>query len=391
MSFRQRLDGAVLVRIQERVRRDLESNRLDALLTADPDDVAYLTGFFHHPCERPVVAYLPVEGDVRLLVPRLEREHAEWQRVEATVVDYPEFPGTVEPISHLADVVVAPRRLGIAPTTSIERLGLIEEAFPASRVTSTDAVERARWVKEPEELALHREAGRITDVMLRRGADLVAGALTSGSPLPTEAELAAFVGSVGAGIMDEEHDDIVVIGFRAGGLVYSGANSARPHGLPSNHRLRPGETFMLSLGCAVGGRFVEGERTFILGDPSPDQRRYYEAVRAAQAAGAAVLRPGVTCAEANAACLQVIRDSGLGHYLQHRMGHGIGVGMHESPWLEDGDHTVLAEGFVVSNEPGIYIPGHAGYRISDSMHVTADGADPLTAFPRSLDDIIVTA
>ena len=100
--------------------------------------------------------------------------------------------------------------------------------------------------------------------------------------------------------MYAEHDDVVVIGFLAGGLVYAGANSAKPHGLPSGYRLRPGDTFMLSLGCAVGGRFVEGERTFILGEPTADQRRYYEAVRAAQQLGVDALRPGLTCAEANA-------------------------------------------------------------------------------------------
>ena len=148
---------------------------------------------------------------------------------------------------------------------------------------------------------------------------------------------------------------------------------------------------MLSLGCAVGGRFVEGERTFLLGEPSAEQVRYYEAVRAAQQLGTDTLRPGLTCAESNALCLDVIRDAGLGQYLQHRQGHGIGVSMHEPPWLEDGDPTVLREGFVVSNEPGLYIPGHAGYRISDSMQITADGAVPFTHFPKALDDIIVAA
>ncbi|GAA5017055.1 Xaa-Pro peptidase family protein [Terrabacter aeriphilus] len=391
MPFQQRLGHDVLRRIQDRVRRSLARSELDALLTDDPDDVAYLTGFFHHPCERPVIAYLPVDGEVRLLVPRLEREHAEWQRVAASVVDYPEFPGTVEPISRLAGAVPAAARLGVPASMSIGRLALVEGCFPRAHVTPSYAVTRARWVKEPEEVALHREAGRITDVMLHRGIDLVTDALRSGGALPSEAELAAYVGSVGAGIMDAEHEDVVVAGFRAGGLVYSGPNSARPHGLPSTHRLQPGETFMLSLGCAVGGRYIEGERTFLLGEPSADQRRYYEAVRSAQAAGAQALRPGVTCAEANRTCLQVIRDAGLGPYLQHRMGHGIGVGMHESPWLEDGDETVLEEGFVVSDEPGIYVTGHAGYRVSDSMLVTADGAQALTTYPRSLDDIVVTA
>jgi Xaa-Pro dipeptidase len=209
--------------------------------------------------------------------------------------------------------------------------------------------------------------------------------------LPSESDLAAHVGAVGTRIMYAEHENVVVVGFLAGGLVYAGANSAKPHGLPSAYRLSPGDTFMLSLGCAVGGRFVEGERTFFLGEPSAEQERYYEAVRAAQQTGIDSLRPGITCAESNALCLDVIRDAGLGQYLQHRQGHGIGVGMHEPPWLEDGDDTVLQEGFVVSNEPGIYVPGHAGYRISDSMQITADGAVPFTHFAKSLDDVVIAA
>ena len=117
------------------------------------------------------------------------------------------------------------------------------------------------------------------------------------------------------------------------------------------------------------------------GSRPTDQLRYYEAVRAAQQLGADTLRPGLTCAESNAACLDVIREAGLGAYLRHRQGHGIGVGMHEPPWLEDGDDTVIEAGIVVSNEPGIYVPGHAGYRVSDSMLITAGGATPLTSYP----------
>lgn len=88
-------------------------------------------------------------------------------------------------------------------------------------------------------------------------------------------------------------------------------------------------------------------------------------------------------------CLDVIRAAGLAEYLRHRQGHGIGLGMHEPPWLADGDDTPLEVGMVVSNEPGIYIPGHAGYRISDSMLITADGARPFTSYPRSLDEVVV--
>jgi Xaa-Pro aminopeptidase len=272
---------------------------------------------------------------------------------------------------------------------SVSRLAEVTKALPDAALAETDVVTRARLRKRPEEIALHAEAARITDLMLVAGRTLVEEALAAGGELPSEAELARHVGSVGTGVMYAEHADVVVVSFLAGGLVYAGRNSAHPHAPPSGYRLRPGETFMLSLGCAVGGRFVEGERTFILGEPTPEQRRYYEAVRAAQQAGADALAPGLRCSEANQRCLDVIRDAGFGDYLRHRQGHGIGLGMHEPPWLEDGDDTVLEVGMIVSNEPGIYVPEHGGYRISDSMLIAEDGARPFTSYPRSLDDVVV--
>ena len=390
MSFAQRLPAEFYQRVQVIVRDNLAAAGLDAGLFDHPDDVAYLTGFFHHPGERPVAVYLPTDGSTPLLLlPELEREHAEWQDTQADLVSYPEFPGRRSPWRFLADVVAPPANLGVAAGLSLGRHGQLSELWPDAKIGLTRAVAEPRLRKHPEEIELHAEAARITDWMIEAGIALITEAARSGAELPSEAELAGHVGSVGTGLMYAEHSSVVVVGLLAGGLVYAGPNSAKPHGLPSGYRLRPGDTFMLSLGCAVGGRYVEGERTFLLGEPSPEQVRYYEVVRQAQQTGIDSIRPGLTCAESNRLCLDVIREAGLAQYLRHRQGHGIGIGMHEPPWLEDGDHTVLDEGFVVSNEPGIYIPGHAGYRISDSMLVTADGARPFTSYPKSLDDIVI--
>nr|WP_276610764.1 Xaa-Pro peptidase family protein [Kineococcus siccus] len=238
---------------------------------------------------------------------------------------------------------------------------------------------------------MHREAARITDLMLDAGTGLVAAAVAAGGRLPSEAELAGHVGAAGIAEMHAAHDDVVVVSPLAGGLVYAAENSVRPHGLPSGYRLRPGDTFVLSLGCAVGGRFVEGERTYVLGEPTAQQRRLHDAVRDAQAEGARAIAPGTRCADSNARCLAVLRERGLGEFVRHRQGHGIGLGMHEPPWLEDGDTTVLRPGMIVSNEPGVYVPGHAGYRISDSVLVTPAGSEPLTSRPRSLDDCVIAA
>jgi Xaa-Pro aminopeptidase len=382
----QRLSPTFYTALQDDIRTELTRLGLDAMLADDPADVAYLTGFFHHPGERPVAVLLPADGPTRLLLPELEREHAEAQRSAAELVAYPEFPGLRPPFTYLAPVT---GRIGYAGSMSVDRMAQVSAVFPDATLVRTDLVTRARLRKRPEEIALHAEAARITDLMLAAGRTLIEDALAAGGELPSEAELAGHISSVGTRTMYAEHADVVVVSPLAGGLVYAGPNSARPHALPSGYRLRPGEVFMLSLGCAVGGRFVEGERTFILGEPTAEQRRYYEAVRQAQQTGGEALRPGVPCAQVNKECLDVIRAAGLAGYLRHRQGHGIGLGMHEPPWLSDGDDTPLEVGMIVSNEPGIYIPGHGGYRISDSMLITEDGARPFTAYPRSLDDVVV--
>lgn len=388
-EFDQRLAPEFFDRVQARVQERIADEGFDAFLTDHPEDVAYLTGFFHHPSERPVAIWIETTGRVVMLLPELEREYAESQSARAELVAFFEYPGVVPPFAVLADVVGRTARVGFASTMSYQRLGAVRAAMADTEFVGSDLITRARYVKFPEEVVLHREAARITDRMLDAGVQLVTDAVAAGGVLPTEAELERHVTSVGTELMYAEHRNVVVASLLAGGLVYSGANSAFPHGLPSVNRLRAGDTFMLSLGCAVGGRFIEGERTFVLGEPTDDQRRYHDTIRAAQQVGRDTIRAGLECRDANRLCLDVIRGAGLGAFIRHRQGHGIGLGMHEAPWLEDGDATVLEAGMVVSNEPGIYVPGHAGYRISDSMLVTAGGAEALTTFPRALDDCTI--
>ena len=388
-EFDQRLAPSFFDRVQVRVQERMAAEGFDAFLTDHPEDIAYLTGFFHHPSERPVAIWVEATGRVVMLLPELEREYAESQSARAELVAFFEYPGVVPPFAVLADVVGRTGRVGFASTMSYHRLSAVRAAMADAEFIGSDLLTRARYVKFPEEIVLHREAARITDRMLDAGVQLVTDAVAAGGVLPTEAELERHVTAAGTGLMYAEHRNVVVASLLAGGLVYSGANSAFPHGLPSVNRLKAGDTFMLSLGCAVGGRFIEGERTFVLGEPTADQRRYHDTIRAAQQVGRDTIRAGLECREANRLCLDVIRDAGLGAFIRHRQGHGIGLGMHEAPWLEDGDATPLEAGMVVSNEPGIYVPGHAGYRISDSMLVTADGAEALTAFPRALDDCTI--
>ncbi|SDU37979.1 M24 family metallopeptidase [Jiangella alkaliphila] len=388
MTFSQRLPAAFYRDVHARLRARLETAGLDAVVVDDWHDVAYLTGFFHHPNERPAVVWAGRDRVV-LLVPELEREHALAQGSAVDeLVAFEEFPGVDSPFAALAKAVPPRGVWGHSPALSTGRLAQLETVFADVSWQMSSLVDELRLVKQPEEVELHRQAGRLGDVMLAAGVDLIAAAVASGE-LPTEAELADHVVRAGARWMYETHSDVVVVPMLTGGLVYGGANSAYPHGLPSSYRLRAGDTFILSLGGAVGGRYAESERTFFLGEPTEQQTAYFAADHRAQEVGTQALRPGARCQDVNRACLDVIRDAGYGEYLRHRQGHGIGLDFHEPPWLSDGDDTELAPGMVVSSEPGIYVPGHAGYRISDTVLVTEQGPERLTAYPRDLDDVVI--
>ena len=386
--MKQRLSRDTYARIQDGLRARMAAQGFDGLLVDDHHHVAYLSGFFHFPNERPAAIWLTVKACI-LLVPALEADHAEKQNTAADFVVYPEFPGIEDAFAILLSKLNPTGRIAYSPATSVGRVEKFKQFAPNATWVMSEIVEDVRLIKFPEEIVLHREAARISDAMVGAGLKLIGDAMEAGAPLPTEAELASHVTRFGVSTMYAEHEDVVVGQMLAGGLVYTGKNSAFPHGLPSAERVKPGETFILSLGCAVGGRFAESERTFVMGEPSDEQRRFFDVAARAQATGTDALIAGRPCSEANRICLEVIREAGMAQYLRHRQGHGIGIWLHEPPWIADGDDSPLQPGMIVSSEPGLYIPGHGGYRISDTVLVTEAGPERLTKHPRTIDECIV--
>ncbi|NMR19242.1 Xaa-Pro peptidase family protein [Cellulomonas fimi] len=381
--------------VAARLRSRLDDEGLDGVLVTHPADVAYLVGFFYAVTERPVYLWFGTDGARLCLVPELDREYAAAQGIHAEVGTYFEYPGVVTPEQHLAAELarrgLSAARVGVTGSLAHGSLERLRAVLPAVRWETTSAIASLRLVKQPAELVLHRQAAAICDEMLAAGRGLVEDAIASGRPLPTEGDLARHVIGYGTDAMYSRYDRVLYTTKLAGGLVYAGPNSAHPHGLPSRRRLERGDTVILSLGAAVLSRFVESERTFVIGEPSDEQQRYFAVTRRAQEVGTDAMTVGRTCASVNAECLDVIRDAGLGQRLRHRQGHGIGVAQHEAPWVEDGDPTVLAAGMVLSSEPGVYVPGHGGYRISDTVLVTDAVPERLTQYPRTLEENVIAA
>lgn len=381
-------------RVQTSLVKSLKKEGLDGILVTSPGDVAYLVGFFYAVNERPVYLWFGVNGDRFCLVPELDKDYAKDQQITADVLSYFEYPGVISPEIHLATELqrrgLGRARIGINASITRGQCSSLAAAMPEAELVETSTVATMRLCKHPEEIELHRQAAHICDEMLGAGRALIEEAIAKCGPLPREGEIARHVIGYGTDAMYDRYDPVIYTTKLAGALVYAGPNSARPHGLPSSRRLEVGDTFILSLGAAVGSRFVESERTFVLGEPTQIQTNYFETALKAQDVGTLAMTVGRTCASVNAECLDVIRDAGYGQYIRHRQGHGIGIAQHEAPWVEDGDSTVLHAGMILSSEPGIYVPGHGGYRISDTVLVTENGPERLTSYPRTLEENVIS-
>lgn len=389
MSFSQRLSADFYARVHRDIRARMAEAGVDLLLLDANDDVIYTTGFSHYTTERPVVFAISQTG-AWLLLPRLEQGHAAHQIIAAEPVIYFEFPGVDKPFDVLARAL--PAQSGtVAHSYGIAygRIAQIAAAFPNARVVPSGIVHDMRLRKYPEEIVLHREAARISDEMVRAGVALIGEAMLKGGELPSEIEIEQHVSRHAMNIMYSEHDELMLVQGLASGLVYSGVRSSFPHGMPTGNPVKRGESLILSLGCRVGGRAAESERTFFIGEPTALQRQHYGVAYEAQRMATAALIAGHTCASADNLALGYIREQGMAENALHRVGHGMGIMFHESPWIEAGDQTILEPGMIASSEPSITIPGFAGYRVADTVLVTADGPDSMTHYPRKIDEIVI--
>jgi Xaa-Pro aminopeptidase len=206
----------------------------------------------------------------------------------------------------------------------------------------------------------------------------------------TEAALRSTMRQVGAGMTEREIATLLTVEMlQAGGegmafspIVVAGLNSASPHATPTDRPIQPGETVIVDCGATVGGYAADITRTFAIGELEPELVQVYEVVRAANGAGLAAAGPGVPAEEVDRAARAVIEDAGYGEYFIHRTGHGLGLEVHEPPFIVSGNQRPLEPGMTFTVEPGVYLPGRGGVRIEDDVLVTPSGAESLTTFPR---------
>ncbi len=243
------------------------------------------------------------------------------------------------------------------------------KALPCELVPAADLLEELRRVKDREELEVMTAAQRIAERALE---DI----LKEIRPGVTEREIAARLQylMLHYGAENMSFDPIVV----------SGPNGSLPHGVPSDKEIRSGEFVTMDFGCIYHGYCSDMTRTVAVGSASEEMRAVYETVLAAQRAGIAAARAGVTGKDVDGAARRVIEEAGYGKYFGHGFGHGVGVEIHEEPRASSANDKPLPAGAVISAEPGIYLPGKLGVRIEDVIVITEDGCENLTRAPKEL-------
>ncbi|MGH2953174.1 MAG: M24 family metallopeptidase [Solirubrobacterales bacterium] len=167
-------------------------------------------------------------------------------------------------------------------------------------------------------------------------------------------------------------------------IVAAGENGALPHAEASEREITAGDLVVFDMGALLDGYCSDCTRTFAAGEPDPEAREVYELVRTAQAAALEAVGPGVGGADADEVARAIIRDAGHGDHFGHGLGHGVGLEVHEAPRLGQRSEDALAEGDVVTVEPGVYVPGRFGVRIEDLVVITADGPRNLSSLPKEL-------
>lgn len=355
----------------ERAQRAAAEAGFDALIVTPGSDLRYLIGAVGGSFERLTCLVLPVSGTPTLVVPKLELPGYEPLLAGGLGVEAATWVDGVDPAALAAGLLTSPKRVAISDfTPAMHVLGLRDALAGVEQQLAGPVIRELRMRKDDGEIASLRAAGAAIDrVHARMGEFLRAGR--------TENEVAA---DITAAIVAEGHTlaEFVIVG--------SGPNGASPHHGSSDRVIEQGDVVVIDIGGPVAdGYNSDSTRTYAVGTPrDADVAKTYAVLQQAQQAAVDAVRPGVTAQDIDRAARAVIDDAGFGEYFIHRTGHGIGLDVHEEPYIVEGNDLPLEAGMAFSVEPGIYQAGRWGARIEDIVVVTGDGVESLNNRPHEL-------
>jgi Xaa-Pro aminopeptidase len=359
----------------ERVRERLRDRGAGALVLPPGTNLRYLAGYAGEQSERHFLLFVPATGEPTLFVPELEAADA---RAATWVPDVRTWRDDGDPRVALGELVedldLDGERVLLGDRLWATFVRDLRNALPeATFGLASEVLAPLRRRKDDAELDALRQAAGMADAVvgtLRAMGDEAVGR--------TERELAREV----ADLLVGEGGDSEAFGT----VVAAGPNGARPHHAPGDREIRPGDPVVLDFGTTVEGYPSDVTRTLVFGgEPTDRFREVHRVVREAQAAGVDAVEPGRPAAAVDAAVRGVVEAAGYGDAFVHRTGHGVGLDVHEEPYVAGNSEATLEPGMVFSVEPGVYLDGEFGVRVEDLVVVTDDGCERLNRADRGWD------
>lgn len=342
---------------------------LDGIIVGPGPDLQYLVGVEGDTIERLTALVLGPGLAPTIVVPRMELAKVRTTAVGELGLTVSDWVDGENPYELVAAALGAVSRVGVSDALPALHVIPIADRLGVRVELATPVLRESRMIKDADEVTELRRAGAAIDaVHLRVPEWLRAGR--------TEREVAA---DIAEAIVAEGHRTVEFV------IVGSGPNGADPHHEVSDRVIGEGDIVVVDIGGAVpSGYNSDSTRTYVVGTPDSDAAERIAVLVRAQQAAVDSVRPGATAEQVDAAARQVLTDAGLGEAFLHRTGHGIGVSVHEEPYIAPGNDLVLREGMAFSIEPGIYFAGEWGARIEDIVIVTADGCERLNVAPHDL-------
>ncbi|MEA4813116.1 MAG: Xaa-Pro peptidase family protein [Anaerolineaceae bacterium] len=351
----------------------MQAEKLDAIALNPGPNLVYLTGMDFHLMERPVIALFGADGSAAMVLPELEKGKLNGLGFSVQAETYQDDPAIWDAAFAAGFAGFAGRALkvGVEPT----RMRVLEEIFlrkalpQAEIVPAGEAIAKLRLCKDEDELKKMRRAALTAQEALLATLKVIR---PGWSELQIAGELMSQLFKAGA--QGEAFIPIVSIS----------ENAANPHASPGERTLREGDILLFDYGTGFEGYNSDITRTFSCGEISAEMQTVANLVHEANRNAREHTKAGMQAGEVDALARSVIEVGGYGPYFTHRTGHGLGMEVHEAPYIFAGNPLVLEEGMVFTIEPGIYLPGRFGVRIEDDVVVTQDGLRSLSDLPRQV-------
>lgn len=332
-------------------------------------DLRYLAGSRAQTFERLTALVVPADGSTpTVVVPRLELASLKESAILELGLAVQDWVDGDDPYALVAAALPGS---AVAVTDAMPALHLLPLAsvLGVVPVLATDVLRQLRMIKDPSEIDALAKAGAAIDRVHARVPEFLV-------PGRTEADVSA---DIAEAIVAEGHSEVAFI------IVGSGPNGADPHHECSDRELQAGDIVVVDIGGPVEpGYNSDCTRTYSIGEPDPVVAQQYSVLQRAQAAAVAAVRPGMTAEQIDAAARDVLAAEGLAEVFVHRTGHGIGLSVHEEPYIVAGNGLTLEPGMAFSVEPGVYFAGQWGARIEDIVVVTDDGCVSMNNQPHEL-------